>query len=150
MISEVNAIKDLILNQLEFKQNGVYYMDISVIVKPHGEDHIHITELEQSIQITLYLPVEIQGNMNYHIIRMHDGVAEMLEATYDAQTNSLTFSTDKFCTYAIAYNVPGNPSNNLWWLLLLLLLPIGYIGFRYKDTISSKFSKLLRQLKNKK
>jgi len=57
---------------------------------------------------------------------------ERIESTYDEDNQTLTFETDKFSTYAIVYD---GGTNQWGWLLLFLLIPIGYIGYRYKHVI---------------
>lgn len=39
----------------------------------------------------------------YKIIRLHDGVTDVLSGSFNESTNEFTFETDKFSTYAIAY-----------------------------------------------
>ena len=39
----------------------------------------------------------------YKVIRVHDGKTEILDASYDASGKKVTFTTDKFSTYAIVY-----------------------------------------------
>ena len=43
-------------------------------------------------------------NRNYQLVRVHDGVAEVLDAQFDKESNTIRFSTDKFSTYALVYN----------------------------------------------
>lgn len=51
----------------------------------------------------------------YYIIRVHDDgekkVVEVLPSTYNAENSRLTFMTDRFSTYAIAYTEPGEVVN---------------------------------------
>ena len=57
-------------------------------------------------------------NRTYCIVRNHEGTIDVLDAVFDATSNTLTFKTDRFSDYAIAYKdtaVPGsgsNPSSN--------------------------------------
>ena len=57
-------------------------------------------------------------NRTYCIVRRHDGAITVLDAAFDAASKTLTFKTDRFSDYAIAYKdtaVPGsgsNPSSN--------------------------------------
>ena len=39
----------------------------------------------------------------YKVIRVHDNKTEILDASYDEATKKVTFTTDKFSTYAIVY-----------------------------------------------
>ena len=53
-------------------------------------------------------------NRTYCIVRRHDGAITVLDAAFDAASKTLTFKTDRFSDYAIAYKdtaVPGSGSN---------------------------------------
>lgn len=39
----------------------------------------------------------------YRVVRIHNGVTEILEGTYDPVTHLFTFETDRFSTYALTY-----------------------------------------------
>ena len=67
-----------------------------------------IAEAEKSIKVTLPKPEgipEIQNGYErtYYIIRVHNGVAEILDVTLNSD-GTLSFETDKFSTYTLAYN----------------------------------------------
>lgn len=63
----------------------------------------NITELKHDMSISLSLDENLAGEEDYEIIRVHDGVPEVLEASYEPGTDTLTFHTDRFSVYAIAY-----------------------------------------------
>jgi len=72
-----------------------------------------VTELENDMTVSLELDYQTGGNSNYEVIRVHDGVTEKLDASdvsYNNVTHTLTFETDKYSTYAIAYRVNTNKS----------------------------------------
>ena len=53
-------------------------------------------------------------NRTYCIVRRHDGAITVLDAAFDAASKTLTFKTDHFSVYAIAYKdtaVPSSGSN---------------------------------------
>ena len=53
-------------------------------------------------------------NRTYCIVRRHDGTISVLDAAFDAAGKTLTFKTDRFSDYAIAYKdtaVPGSTAN---------------------------------------
>ena len=39
----------------------------------------------------------------YEVIRIHDGKAEVIPSDFHAETKTISFTTDKFSTYAVAY-----------------------------------------------
>lgn len=88
---EVGSVLDLTLDQ-----------KINTIT---GEDawKTNITELEYNMSISLSLDENLADGEDYEIIRVHDGKADVVEASYDSETDTLTFDTDRFSTYAIAY-----------------------------------------------
>ena len=45
------------------------------------------------------------------MVRVHDGVAEILSSVYDEKEQTLTFKTDRFSTYAIIYNEESGTGN---------------------------------------
>lgn len=62
------------------------------------------TELPSPVTINVELAGSLSVGASYEVVRVHNGLTEILSNTrYDAQTRTLTFQTDKFSTYAIAY-----------------------------------------------
>ncbi len=64
----------------------------------------------------------------YRIVRIHDGVATLIDGTYDATTNQFTFATDGFSTYALVYEdvnttltgrSPKTGDNSMWMVWTL-------------------------------
>ena len=64
-----------------------------------------LTELNNEIEVTIQIPEDIKGKSTYYIIRNHDGVCDILE-DIDDNPDTITFKTDRFSTYAIAYDEP--------------------------------------------
>ena len=135
-VTESSAISSMLSNDLGIKNQGIIYLDIAVVVKAQGSAELNIDQLTQTIKITLNIPIDQQGYKNYQIIRIHDDIVEVLDSIYDEETQTLTFETDRFSTYAIFYD-EGNASG-LWWLLLLTLIPLGYFGYQYRGFIKGK------------
>ena len=144
------------------------YIDISLfkqtICNGQAGELIRLTGTYEEMEISLVVPENLLNRDNsvtrtFWIIRNHDGKVEFLPATYDAQTNTLTFKTDKFSDYAIVYKDakkaaenPAKPDNTatgtspqtgdpaiLWIWFVLLFISCGgvittiYIGKRKKD-----------------
>jgi len=125
MVEEFNVISDLIKNTLQMRRSGSLFINIEIILKEAGYDDLLIEELAEPISITISIPKEHQGYRHYHIIRIHQGNAEVLETVYDQENQTLTFETNRFSTYVIAYET--STGFNYWWLLLLLIIPALYL-----------------------
>ena len=85
----------------------VAYLDISLNLLVDGSSY-GLNQLKEPISITVTLPEELKGDYNYKVIRSHekaDGTTEteVLDAVKNAD-GTITFKTDRFSTYAIAYS----------------------------------------------
>lgn len=100
--------------EVEAKAGDTTYLDLSMYknVTTKEDDVVtsdtttQITDTEKDIKITVTIPAGLPDvaagfNRVFHIIRVHDGIAEILPT--DRNGNSLTFWTSKFSTYAISY-----------------------------------------------
>ncbi len=107
--AEADAIADKLADGAKVGK----YLDISLflnVVDSDGKtiiDNEKIHEAETSFTIKVSVPEELiaSGDVtrSYQIVRVHDGVAEILASVYDENEHTLTFETDRFSTYAIAY-----------------------------------------------
>ena len=116
-------IKDKVTTNTE-----LVYLDIELKKYVNGVES-DIAETAKPVKVKLELPADLKKSTasdkarNYSIVRVHDGVAEILDATFDG--TYLTFETDKFSDYAIAYtdlaygDVNGDGSVTLHDLLRL-------------------------------
>lgn len=83
------------------------YFEISLMESSLGDTHM-ITELPNALNIILNLPDHLKAdNRRFYILRLHtneDGSIEFAELTdEDNDPDTITFSTDRFSPYAIAY-----------------------------------------------
>ena len=90
------------------------YADISVLLTVIDKDNTVITdnvlipEIAAKITVKMVLPDELLQKdstkvRTYQVIRLHDGKPEVIDSNWNAATATLTFETDKFSTYAVAY-----------------------------------------------
>ena len=102
------------------------YLDISLLkyMTVNGiqqADALHTTK--DALTISVVVPDALINtnsavNRTYYIVRNHKGTIDVLDAAFDAAGKTLTFKTDRFSIYAIAYKdtaVPSSsskPSNN--------------------------------------
>ena len=103
------------------------YLDISLFkymtVNGKQQDGVALHTTKNALTISVAVPDALINtnsavNRTYCIVRNHDGTITVLDAAFDAASKTLTFKTDRFSDYAIAYKdtaVPGsgsNPSSN--------------------------------------
>ena len=103
------------------------YLDISLFkymtVNGKQQDGVALHTTKDALTISVVVPDALINtnsavNRTYCIVRRHDGAITVLDAAFDAASKTLTFKTDRFSDYAIAYKdtaVPGsgsNPSSN--------------------------------------
>lgn len=94
------------------------YLDLSlneIIYKGTNEEawEENITTLSDNMTVSFVLSDELKDKDEYTVIRNHEGKIEELESTYDEKTDTLTFETDKYSTYAIAYKGTNTTENNI-------------------------------------
>lgn len=82
--------------------------DISLWVQVGDNAARQITSTSEKINLSLKVDDSlINKNDNikrtYKVIRIHDGVATVLEGSFDVATQMFTFETDMFSTYALTY-----------------------------------------------
>lgn len=150
--TEINGNAELLIgdatdiNEASFEsQAGDFeidtYLDLSlneVIYKGTTEDvwRTNITELDESTTVKLTLSDDLKGHAEYMILREHEGTVEEIEGVYDANTGTLTFDTDAYSTYALAYNDPENPAtyDNLVWSFVIGIISMSglFVVSRYK------------------
>ena len=95
---EIGSYLDLSLNELIYKGSTTDAWRTS------------LTDLNSDSSIILALGDELKGHAEYKVIRHHNGTIEELDAVYDAATGTLSFDTDGFSIYALAYSDPENPN----------------------------------------
>lgn len=99
------------------------YLDISLLkymtVNGSQQAAVALPTTKDALTITVGVPDALINtnsavNRTYCIVRRHDGAITVLDAAFDAASKTLTFKTDHFSDYAIAYKdtaVPSSGSN---------------------------------------
>ena len=88
------------------------YMDVNIFRQygyGTGEDVSKVSETKSEVEIELKVPKDLINHnstvtRNFQVVRVHNGVAEVLDADYDKESNTIVFRTDRFSTYALVYN----------------------------------------------
>lgn len=128
------------------------YLNLNLTLKISGRADRQITDLSAPMYIAISIPQNLVKHdssieRTYRIVRIHDGVATLIDGTYDAATNQFTFATDGFSTYALVYeNVnttltgrsPKTGDSSMWMVWTLILCAgcgaLFAAGKRYKKT----------------
>ena len=92
----------------EVLNNGVVgaYLDLTLLKKIGSLKEVSVTETAAGVVVKLDIPESLKNTdssveRKYTVVRIHDGVAEALETS--CENGVITFTTDKFSTYAICY-----------------------------------------------
>lgn len=111
------------------------YLNLNLTFKILGRADRQITDLSAPMYIAITIPQNLVNHDSsieraYRIVRIHDGVATLIDGTYDAATNQFTFATDGFSTYALVYEdvnttltgrSPKTGDNSMWMVWTLIL-----------------------------
>lgn len=128
------------------------YLNLNLTLKISGRADRQITDLSAPMYIAITIPQNLVNHdssieRTYRIVRIHDGVATLIDGTYDAATNQFTFATDGFSTYALVYEdvnttltgrSPKTGDSSMWMVWTLILCAgcgvLFAAGKRYKKT----------------
>ena len=111
------------------------YLNLNLTLKILGRADRQITDLSAPMYIAITIPQNLVNHdssieRTYRIVRIHDGVATLIDGTYDAVTNQFTFATDGFSTYALVYEdvnttltgrSPKTGDSSMWMVWTLIL-----------------------------
>ena len=111
------------------------YLNLNLTLKILGRADRQIKDLSAPMYIAITIPQNLVNHdssieRTYRIVRIHDGVATLIDGNYDAATNQFTFATDGFSTYALVYEdvnttltgrSPKTGDNSLWMVWTLIL-----------------------------
>lgn len=88
------------------------YLNLNVVLKAGDEVIGTITQLPEAITYIILIPEElINDNTAFYVVRVHDGAADRLELTH-VSDNQYSFTTDRYSTYALAYEVKEDTSSS--------------------------------------
>ena len=126
----------------------VSFFDITLNVKNNvtGETLGTLSTLDNKIKFNMALPEELtkvaEGyTRKYYVVRYHDGKSEIISASVDG--NVLSFESDKFSTYALAYedvkneNVVNPPTSDK----IVLDLVVGIVSVAGLGLIAKSIAK---------
>ena len=119
-VDKVEELNDLQTSLVTPKLNGFKIgtiLDIN-LSKIFGSLMSPVTETGGNLELTVKLSNDlINSNSNvsreYKVLRIHDTTVDELDSKYDEKNNTLTFETDKFSVYVIAYNDVVTPDTSV-------------------------------------
>ena len=126
------------------------YLDLSVLmtVSVNGQEVAtgEVKELAKEVTFTIAVPKELKEvkdgyTREYYVIRVHDGKTDKLPVTVNAD-GTLSFKTDRFSTYALAYEdtakaAPETPKTGdagmMPWLAVMAVAAVGAVSFKKRE-----------------
>ena len=143
-VEKENVAKEVVAKFESVVKNATVaeYFDLDILVTAEGQDVHYLKELSKPITLTVDLPklpeVAKGYTRTYYILREHNGVYEKLNATL-TKDGKLSFATDKFSKYAIAYvdEKVKNPGtlDSIVSIVTLAISSIGTAGYSIKKFI---------------
>ncbi len=128
--------EEIVLIQSVLGNNVIgQYLNLNLTLKISGRADRQITDLSAPMYIAITIPQNLVNHdssieRTYRIVRIHDGVATLIDGTYDTATNQFTFATDGFSTYALVYEdvnttltgrSPKTGDSSMWMVWTLIL-----------------------------
>lgn len=82
-------------------------IDLTLFYEGDGKT-VQVHEANEPLVVSLTLPDSITDDASkktrsYEVIRVHGGKASVIPSSFDADAKTLTFETDRFSAYAVAY-----------------------------------------------
>ena len=101
-LNDKTAIEDKVASELG-KDAEVQYLDLSIVLKAGERELGTLNKLEEELTITVAIPEELKAEGRiYKVIRNHNGVVDVLDTIVN-EDGTISFKTDRFSTYALAY-----------------------------------------------
>ena len=148
-----SLLKDAGLTKREQVNTGIRYVDLSLYKKVGDGEAVKLSNTGSSaVTVTVSIPEDMKSTnekRTYHIIRVHNengaNEVDVLPAVHDKSAGTLTFTTDRFSTYAIAYSEPqavpaavdknsmdspatGDMAHPVLWMAMMLLAVMAIAG----------------------
>ena len=116
------------------------YVDISIFIKVGGGDWNAVNQTHEPVDVVIGIPAELQSDDRiFYIIRSHEGDYTLL-TDMDEEPDTITIRTDKFSTYAIAYEqASGTGENNKCGLCHICPTFLGLCCFVWLAAIMTVF-----------
>ncbi len=132
--AELTINDDTTINESGFKTAAgsltvADYLDMGlneVIYKGTTEESwkTPITELDEEMTVNVKLADQLQGYSDYTVLRDHNGTITKLASTFDPNTGTLSFKTDAYSDYAIAYGAKATNPNTYDGIMKYILMAL--------------------------
>lgn len=118
------------------KNTLAMFLDVSLFKKVGDAEETKLSLLTNQMELSFSLDDTLINNDTtkkrvYKVIRVHDGETTLLDTKYDEQTKTLTFTTDRFSSYALVYQDINNPKTGdkiMLYTLVGLISTLSLIG----------------------
>lgn len=116
---EITQIDKEVIEDIEDKVTSVLgedakvqYLDVAIVLKADDKELGTLNKLEGKITITVAIPEELKAEgRTYKVIRNHNGDVKVLDTVLN-EDGTISFETDRFSTYALAYaDAEGSGTN---------------------------------------
>lgn len=112
------------------------FFDISIKVETENDEYL-LTELKEEITFEVPLPIDLpevaKGKVRkFFVLRQHENDIEELDATLSEDGKTISFTSDRFSTYALAYvdeELPPQTGDNVTIYAILGLVTLVGFGF---------------------
>lgn len=133
LIDETDDLTDSVISEMEkLIGDGTLLTFFNISVSLTIDDiEKNLENLTEEIELSIKLPEDFINyeediTRTFYVIREHDGVIEKLETSIDGDT--ISFSTDKFSVYALAYEDVANPDTSDNILMFVAIAGISIVA----------------------
>lgn len=106
--------KKLILDEIDENDEVGLYLDVNLYKQVDGEEKVKVSETDEKVTISFEIPeslMEAKDGKEFYIMRIHNGVVSLPDVTVEG--NILTFETDEFSTYVLAYKTKEKSASSV-------------------------------------
>lgn len=136
-VLDKSALDDYITNTLKVNKPSWLVLDISLF-KVVGGERTTVTSTANQITVSFILPVAYRYT-TFHLTRVHNGTVDKLDYSYNEQTFEVSFMTDKFSTYGLAFDTSGKlPDTGDRGLLAGVLALLGFALLALSELVLKK------------
>ena len=130
----------LIDKEIKDKYTLAAYYDVLLVKLTKNNDIVeYVSEAENKVKVTLGIPEGLSKVKDgyirkYYVVRIHNGKTTLIDDVTDNGDGTVSFMSDKFSTYALAYtdvlnsSNPATSDNLVLYMILLSFSIISLVG----------------------